>query len=104
MFIEFMAIISLPLLQVSADLSIVDLDVSFNLAFSVAATMNTYVNLGVLFVSVPMVYFAISLQVVIFCFSNNQCDKSADNLPGTNLTSSSEKSTIRIFVTRPFLA
>ncbi|KAK9163859.1 hypothetical protein Syun_004761 [Stephania yunnanensis] len=50
--------------SVSADLSIVDLDVPFNLAFLVAATMNTYVNLGVLFVSVPMVYFAISLQVV----------------------------------------
>ncbi|KAK9087556.1 hypothetical protein Syun_029950 [Stephania yunnanensis] len=47
---------------VSTDLSIVDLDVPFNLAFSVAATMNTYANLGVLFVSVPIIYFAISLQ------------------------------------------
>ncbi|KAK9147331.1 hypothetical protein Scep_006088 [Stephania cephalantha] len=60
--------------RVSADLSIVDLDVPFNLAFSVAATMNTYANLGVLavvtwqvlFVSVPMVYFAISLQRYYF--------------------------------------
>ncbi|KAK9157713.1 hypothetical protein Scep_004287 [Stephania cephalantha] len=59
---------------VSADLSIVDLDVPLNLAFSVAATMNTYANLGVLavvtwqvlFVSVPMVYFAISLQRYYF--------------------------------------
>ncbi|KAK9159837.1 hypothetical protein Syun_006178 [Stephania yunnanensis] len=33
--------------EVSADLSIVDLDVPFNLAFSFAATMNTYANLGV---------------------------------------------------------
>ncbi|KAK9142539.1 hypothetical protein Syun_011939 [Stephania yunnanensis] len=32
---------------VSADLSIVDLDVPFNLAFSVAAMMNTYANLEV---------------------------------------------------------
>ncbi|KAK9143916.1 hypothetical protein Syun_013316 [Stephania yunnanensis] len=60
--------------RVSADLSIVDLDVPFSLAFSVAATMNTYANLGVLavvtwqvlFVSVPMVYFAISLQRYYF--------------------------------------
>ncbi|KAK9087285.1 hypothetical protein Syun_029679 [Stephania yunnanensis] len=67
---------------VSADLSIVDLGVPINLAFSVAARMNTYANLGVLdvvtwqvlFDSVPMVYFARSLQVIcrswsIGCYS-----------------------------------
>lgn len=42
------------------------------------------------------------LPVVIFCFSKNRCDKSADNLPGTDLTSSSEKSEIRIFCDKAF--
>ncbi|CAN4102238.1 unnamed protein product [Withania somnifera] len=42
------------------------------------------------------------LPVVIFCFSKNRCDKSADNIPGTNLTSSSEKSEIRIFCDKAF--
>lgn len=42
------------------------------------------------------------LQVVIFCFSKNRCDKSADNLPGTDLTRSSEKSEIRVFCDRAF--
>ncbi|XP_058099554.1 DExH-box ATP-dependent RNA helicase DExH11 isoform X2 [Magnolia sinica] len=42
------------------------------------------------------------LPVVIFCFSKNRCDKSADNLPGTDLTTSSEKSEIRIFCDKAF--
>ncbi|KAK9168229.1 hypothetical protein Syun_000369 [Stephania yunnanensis] len=42
------------------------------------------------------------LPVIIFCFSKNRCDKSADNLPGTDLTSSSEKSAIRIFCDKAF--
>lgn len=42
------------------------------------------------------------LPVVIFCFSKNRCDKSADNIPGTDLTSSSEKSEIRIFCDKAF--
>lgn len=41
-------------------------------------------------------------QVVIFCFSKNRCDKSADNIPGTDLTSSFEKSEIRIFCDKAF--
>ncbi|WOL02147.1 ABC transporter C family member 10 [Canna indica] len=56
--------------RVSADLSIVDLDVPFSLIFSISATMNAYSNLGVLavvtwpvlFVSLPMVYLTIWLQ------------------------------------------
>ncbi|XP_073149215.1 DExH-box ATP-dependent RNA helicase DExH11 isoform X2 [Henckelia pumila] len=42
------------------------------------------------------------LPVVIFCFSKNRCDKSADNLTGTDLTTSSEKSEIRIFCDKAF--
>lgn len=58
-------------MQVSADLSIVDLDVPFTLIFSFSATVNAYSNIGVLsaviwqvlLVAVPLVYFAIRLQV-----------------------------------------
>ncbi|KAL0370825.1 UNVERIFIED_CONTAM: DExH-box ATP-dependent RNA helicase DExH11 [Sesamum angustifolium] len=42
------------------------------------------------------------LPVVIFCFSKNRCDKSADNLTGTDLTTSSEKSEIRVFCDKAF--
>ncbi|MFS7978053.1 putative RNA helicase [Helianthus anomalus] len=42
------------------------------------------------------------LPVVIFCFSKNRCDKSADNLRETDLTSGSEKSEIRIFCDKAF--
>ncbi|PON70872.1 ATP-dependent RNA helicase Ski [Parasponia andersonii] len=42
------------------------------------------------------------LPVVIFCFSKNRCDKSADYMTGTDLTSSSEKSEIRIFCDKAF--
>ncbi|XP_060211940.1 ABC transporter C family member 10-like [Lycium barbarum] len=60
--------------RVSSDLSIVDLDVPFNLIFAVAATTNFYSNLTVLgvvtwqvlFVSIPMVYVAILLQRYYF--------------------------------------
>ena len=60
------------LVQVFSDLSIVDLDVPFGFVFAVGATMNCYANLTVLavvtwqvlFVSIPMIYFAIRLQVM----------------------------------------
>jgi ABC-type multidrug transport system fused ATPase/permease subunit len=60
--------------RVSADLSITDLDIPFNLIFAVGATTNAYSNLGVLavvtwqvlFVSIPMVYLAIRLQRYYF--------------------------------------
>ncbi|XP_073062145.1 DExH-box ATP-dependent RNA helicase DExH11 isoform X2 [Primulina eburnea] len=42
------------------------------------------------------------LPVVIFCFSKNRCDKSAHNLTGTDLTTGSEKSEIRIFCDKAF--
>ncbi|KZV40547.1 hypothetical protein F511_29373 [Dorcoceras hygrometricum] len=42
------------------------------------------------------------LPVVIFCFSKNRCDKSADNLTRTDLTTNSEKSEIRIFCDKAF--
>ncbi|KAG1365844.1 DExH-box ATP-dependent RNA helicase DExH11 [Cocos nucifera] len=41
-------------------------------------------------------------QVVIFCFSKNRCDKSADNMTGMDLTSNSEKSEIRVFCDKAF--
>ncbi|XVF19931.1 hypothetical protein REPUB_Repub11eG0153900 [Reevesia pubescens] len=42
------------------------------------------------------------LPVVIFGFSKNQCDKSANSIFGTDLTSSSEKSEIRVFCDKAF--
>ena len=59
-------------MQVSSDLSIVDLDVPFAFMFSLGASLNAYSNLGVLavvtwqvlFVSVPMIVLAIRLQVI----------------------------------------
>ncbi|KAM0953407.1 putative RNA helicase [Dioscorea sansibarensis] len=42
------------------------------------------------------------LPVVIFCFSKNRCDKSADNMSGTDLTTNSEKSEIRVFCDKAF--
>lgn len=64
-----------PFTQVSVDLSIVDLDVPFNLIFTLGSTTNAYANLAVLavvtwqvlFVSIPMVFLAIRLQVILFC-------------------------------------
>ncbi|KAH6759642.1 multidrug resistance-associated protein 14 [Perilla frutescens var. frutescens] len=60
--------------RVSADLSIVDLDVPFNLIFTVGSTTNCYTNLAVLafvtwqvmFVSIPMIILAIWLQRYYF--------------------------------------
>lgn len=60
--------------RVSSDLSIVDLDVPFGLLFAVGATTNCYANLTVLavvtwqvlFVSIPMIYFALRLQGYYF--------------------------------------
>ncbi|KAF6158943.1 hypothetical protein GIB67_023926 [Kingdonia uniflora] len=60
--------------RLSVDLSIVDLDLPFCLILSIGATANMYANLGVLavvtwqvlFVSIPMVYIAISLQRYYF--------------------------------------
>ncbi|XP_058206082.1 ABC transporter C family member 10 [Rhododendron vialii] len=62
------------LTRVSSDLSIVDLDVPFSFVYSVGTTTQTYANLTVLavitwqvlFVSIPMVYFAILLQRYYF--------------------------------------
>ncbi|KAF3333981.1 helicase SKI2W isoform X1 [Carex littledalei] len=42
------------------------------------------------------------LPVVIFCFSKNRCDKSADMMYTTDLTSHSEKSEIRLFCDKAF--
>lgn len=61
--------------RVSADLSIVDLDVPFNLIFTVGSTTNCYANLAVLavitwqvlFASIPMIILAIRLQRYYYC-------------------------------------
>ncbi|CAN1232076.1 DExH-box ATP-dependent RNA helicase DExH11 [Linum grandiflorum] len=42
------------------------------------------------------------LPVIVFCFSKNWCDRSADSLTGTDLTSRSEKSEIRVFCEKAF--
>jgi hypothetical protein len=64
--------LNLVWLQVSSDLSIIDLDIPFSFAFSISATMNAYGNLGVLvfatwqvlLVSVPVLLLAAKLQVL----------------------------------------
>ena len=61
------------MIQVSSDLSIVDLDIPFSFMFSIGASLNAYSNLGVLavvtwqvlFISVPMIVLAIRLQVIL---------------------------------------
>ena len=60
-------------IQVSSDLSIVDLDVPFGLMFAAGVSINAYRNLvvlavvtwKVLFVSVPIFVLAIRLQVIL---------------------------------------
>lgn len=42
------------------------------------------------------------LPVIIFCFSKNRCDRSADSMTSVDLTSSSEKSEIRVFCDKAF--
>ncbi|URE11509.1 ABC transporter C family member [Musa troglodytarum] len=61
------------LTRVSADMSIVDIDVPFSLIFSISASINVYCNLGVLiavtwqvlFVSIPMIYLTIPSEWLI---------------------------------------
>uniref|UniRef100_A0ACD5ZXC7 Uncharacterized protein n=1 Tax=Avena sativa TaxID=4498 RepID=A0ACD5ZXC7_AVESA len=56
--------------RVSSDLSIVDLDVPFTMSFSICATLNAYINLGVLcfftwqtsLVAAPVIIMAVKLQ------------------------------------------
>lgn len=58
-------------MQVSSDLSIIDLDVPFTLSFSISATLNACINLGVmcfftwqvLFVAAPVIIMSVRLQV-----------------------------------------
>ncbi|KAJ9539613.1 hypothetical protein OSB04_026119 [Centaurea solstitialis] len=65
---------STPLGRISVDLSIIDLDIPFNLIFALGATTNFYANMGVLvfvtwqilFVSIPLVYIALRLQRYYF--------------------------------------
>uniref|UniRef100_A0A0E0NA65 DExH-box ATP-dependent RNA helicase DExH11 n=1 Tax=Oryza rufipogon TaxID=4529 RepID=A0A0E0NA65_ORYRU len=42
------------------------------------------------------------VPVVIFCFSKNRCDRSAESMFGADLTSNSEKSEIRLFCDKAF--
>lgn len=42
------------------------------------------------------------VPVIVFCFSKNRCDKSADSMFGADLTSNSEKSEIRVFCDKAF--
>ncbi|KAK3160590.1 hypothetical protein QOZ80_1BG0061610 [Eleusine coracana subsp. coracana] len=56
--------------RVSSDLSIVDLDLSFTFSFSICATINAYINLGVLcfftwqvlFLAAPVIFMSVRLQ------------------------------------------
>uniref|UniRef100_A0A0E0JB86 MRP-like ABC transporter n=1 Tax=Oryza nivara TaxID=4536 RepID=A0A0E0JB86_ORYNI len=55
--------------RVSSDLNVIDLDVSFTLSFSISATLNAYINLGVcfftwpiLFIAAPIIIMAVRLQ------------------------------------------
>uniref|UniRef100_A0A0E0FD97 ABC transporter C family member 13 n=1 Tax=Oryza meridionalis TaxID=40149 RepID=A0A0E0FD97_9ORYZ len=56
--------------RVSSDLNVIDLDVPFTLSFSISATLNAYINLGVLcfftwpilFIAAPIIVMAVRLQ------------------------------------------
>ncbi|BAF30050.1 Os12g0562700 [Oryza sativa Japonica Group] len=56
--------------RVSSDLNVIDLDVPFTLSFSISATLNAYINLGVLcfftwpilFIAAPIIIMAVRLQ------------------------------------------
>lgn len=69
-------------LQVSSDLSIMDLDLPFILTYAVGGTINCYSNLTVLavvtwqvlIVSIPMIYIAIRLQVRNILFFESYCN------------------------------
>jgi hypothetical protein len=73
---SFEDFIMVDFLQVSSDLSIIDLDVPFALMFGFSSSLNAYSNLGViaivtwqvLFVSLPMIVLAIRLQVIHVAF------------------------------------
>ena len=64
-------------MQVSSDLSIIDLDVPFAFMFTFSASLTAYSNLvvlavvtwQVLFVPLPMIVLAIRLQVILWPFS-----------------------------------
>ena len=66
-------------MQVSSDLSILDLDVPFTFVFAIGASINAYSNLGVLavvtwevlFVSVPLMVLAVRIQVISLTFFPN---------------------------------
>ena len=59
-------------MQVSSDLSIVDLDIPFTLVVAMVAGLSAYSSLGVLavvtwevlFVSVPLIVLAVMVQVI----------------------------------------
>jgi len=60
-------------MQVSSDLSIMDIDIPFMISYTVGSAIIFYSNLivlaiitwQILFVTVPMVYIAIRLQVMV---------------------------------------
>ena len=47
-------------------------------------------------------FLRVFLQVVIFCFSKNRCDRSAESMFAADLTSNSDKSEIRVFCDKAF--
>ncbi|KAL7216669.1 hypothetical protein ACSBR1_028578 [Camellia fascicularis] len=94
--------------QVSVDLSTVDLDIPFSFIFCVGATTNAYSNLAVLaivtwpvlFVSIPMVLFAIHLQRYYFATAKElmQLNGTTKSLVANHLAESIAGSmTIRAF-------
>ncbi|CAL5329236.1 unnamed protein product [Camellia sinensis] len=95
-------------LKVSVDLSTVDLDIAFSFIFCVGATTNAYSNLAVLaivtwlvlFVSIPMVLFAIHLQRYYFATAKElmQLNGTTKSLVANHLAESIAGSmTIRAF-------
>ena len=59
-------------MQISSDLSTIDLDIPFSIQATFATTAAVFVNLGVLtaivwqvlFVTLPVIYIAVRLQVI----------------------------------------
>lgn len=63
---------------------------------------NYVIGVSLLLFILALTCVSLCLQVVIFCFSKNHCDKLADGMSGIDLTSSSEKSEIRVFCDKAF--
>uniref|UniRef100_A0A0E0MNL2 ABC transmembrane type-1 domain-containing protein n=1 Tax=Oryza punctata TaxID=4537 RepID=A0A0E0MNL2_ORYPU len=76
--------------RVSSDLNVIDLDVPFTLSFSMSATLNSYINLGVLcfftwpilFIAAPIIVMAVRLQPLQWYYKSLIANHLAESISG----------------------